>query len=72
MSVTKLSSDYLTVAGAMRVSKMTVYRMVKADAIASVRFGNSYRIPGSAIEEYFRNAGTGPETAHMTQRQPMR
>ena len=60
MSIANLPSHYLTiaeVAEAMRVSKMTVYRLVQAHALASVRFGNSYRIPENAIEEYIRKAG---------------
>jgi excisionase family DNA binding protein len=61
MSTTKLPSTYLTVAevaGAMRVSKMTVYRLVQARALTSVRFGRSYRIPEGAVEEYFLQTGT--------------
>jgi excisionase family DNA binding protein len=46
------------VAAALRVSKMTVYRLVKSHALASVRFGKSYRIPESAVEEYIRQAGS--------------
>lgn len=60
MSTENLSSPYLTiaeVAEAMRVSKMTVYRLVRAHALASVRFGRSYRIPENAFAEYLRKAG---------------
>jgi excisionase family DNA binding protein len=39
------------VADMMRVSTMTVYRMVKAGELPAVRFGRSYRIPESAVAE---------------------
>ena len=45
---------YLTVeevAGLMRVSKMTVYRLVHAGELPAVRFGRSYRVPESAVAE---------------------
>ncbi|MBX3196136.1 MAG: helix-turn-helix domain-containing protein [Schumannella sp.] len=38
------------VAELMRVSNMTVYRMVESGKLPAVRFGRSYRIPESAIE----------------------
>lgn len=57
--------NFLTVqevAGLMRVSKMTVYRMVHAGELPAVRFGRSYRVPANAVEGYLRSAvveGTG-------------
>lgn len=39
------------VADMMRVSKMTVYRMVHAGELPAVRFGRSFRVPESAIAE---------------------
>lgn len=38
------------VAELMRVSNMTVYRMVESGRLPAVRFGRSYRIPESALE----------------------
>ncbi|MFC5502557.1 helix-turn-helix domain-containing protein [Lysinimonas soli] len=38
------------VAEMMRVSNMTVYRLVHAGELPAVRFGRSYRIPESAVE----------------------
>ena len=38
------------VAEMMRVSNMTVYRMVESGKLPAVRFGRSYRIPESALE----------------------
>ena len=37
------------VADMMRVSNMTVYRLVHAGELPAVRFGRSYRIPESAV-----------------------
>jgi excisionase family DNA binding protein len=39
------------VAEMMRVSNMTVYRMVHAGEIPAIRFGRSFRIPESAVIE---------------------
>lgn len=38
------------VAELMRVSNMTVYRMVESGRLPAVRFGRSYRIQESALE----------------------
>jgi excisionase family DNA binding protein len=37
------------VADVMRVSNMTVYRLVHAGELPAVRFGRSFRIPESAV-----------------------
>lgn len=37
------------VADMMRVSNMTVYRMVHSGDLPAVRFGRSFRIPESAV-----------------------
>lgn len=37
------------VAEMMRVSNMTVYRMVHSGELPAVRFGRSFRIPESAV-----------------------
>lgn len=42
------------VAGLMRVSKMTVYRLVHAGELPAVRFGRSYRVPESAVTDALR------------------
>ena len=39
------------VAELMRVSAMTVYRMVQSGELPAVRFGRSYRIPEAAAAE---------------------
>ncbi|CAN5236761.1 hypothetical protein BH09ACT3_BH09ACT3_04320 [soil metagenome] len=38
------------VADMMRVSKMTVYRMVHSGDLPAIRFGRSFRVPESAVE----------------------
>ena len=40
------------VATAMRVSKMTVYRLVRAGDLPAARVGRSYRVPRKAVEDY--------------------
>lgn len=37
------------VAELMRVSKMTVYRLVHSGELPAVRFGRSFRVPESAV-----------------------
>ena len=51
--------DFLTVAevaAMMRVSKMTVYRLVHGGLLPAARVGRSFRVPRTAVEEYLRNA----------------
>jgi len=40
------------VAAQMRVSKMTVYRLVHAGDLEAVRVGRSFRVPESAVADY--------------------
>jgi excisionase family DNA binding protein len=44
------------VAAAMRVSKMTVYRLVHGGELPAVRVGRSFRVPADAVEEYLRRS----------------
>jgi excisionase family DNA binding protein len=44
------------VAAVMRVSKMTVYRMVHAGELPAVRVGRSFRVPEQAVHDYLRGA----------------
>ncbi len=44
------------VAEEMRVSKMTVYRLVHGGTLPAVRVGRSFRVPASAVEDYLRDA----------------
>lgn len=44
------------VADVMRVSKMTVYRMIHSGEMPAVQFGRSYRVPESAVESVLQSA----------------
>ncbi len=44
------------VAALMRVSKMSVYRLIHAGELEAVRFGRSFRVPESAVTTYLRDA----------------
>ena len=46
------------VADMMRVSKMTVYRLVHSGELPAIRFGRSFRVPESAVR-----AAVSPTTA---------
>ena len=51
-------SRFLTiaeVAAMMRVSKMTVYRLVHAGELPAIRFGRSFRVPESAVAQAVQN-----------------
>ena len=40
------------VAAIMRVSKMTVYRLVHGGVLPAVRVGRSFRVPEDAVHKY--------------------
>jgi excisionase family DNA binding protein len=44
------------VATVMRVSKMTVYRLVHAGTLPAVQVGRSFRIPEQAVQDYLRDS----------------
>ena len=44
------------VAALMRVSKMTVYRMVHSGELPAIRVGRSFRVPEQAVHDYLRDA----------------
>jgi len=58
--VTSLSEvRFLTVAEVatiMRVSKMTVYRLVHSGELEAIRVGRSFRVPEQAVNQYLRDA----------------
>ncbi|HUX70348.1 MAG TPA: helix-turn-helix domain-containing protein [Cellulomonadaceae bacterium] len=50
---------YLTVAevaDVMRVSKMTVYRLVHSGELPAVRVGRSFRVPQDALDLYLASS----------------
>lgn len=44
------------VASLMRVSKMTVYRLVHAGELPAVQIGRSFRVPEEAVHRYLQAA----------------
>ncbi|HEY8200377.1 MAG TPA: helix-turn-helix domain-containing protein [Actinomycetota bacterium] len=49
------TSEFLTVsevARLMRVSNMTVYRLIRSGALGAVRVGNRYRVRSSDVHKY--------------------
>ncbi|MCC2309525.1 helix-turn-helix domain-containing protein [Cellulomonas chengniuliangii] len=44
------------VADVMRVSKMTVYRLLHSGEMPAVRVGRSFRVPQDALDHYLRTA----------------
>jgi excisionase family DNA binding protein len=46
------------VASLMRVSKMTVYRLVHSGELPAVRVGRSFRVPESAVHAYLNTSFT--------------
>ena len=44
------------VAAIMRVSKMTVYRLVHSGELPAVRVGRSFRVPEKAVHDYLEGA----------------
>jgi excisionase family DNA binding protein len=49
------------VAAIMRVSKMTVYRLVHSGELEAIRVGRSFRVPEQAVTGYLREAYVGSE-----------
>ena len=53
--------QYLTVAevaATLRVSTMTVYRLIKSGDLPAVRVGKSYRLPGEEVDRYLARGYT--------------
>ncbi|MGI8888031.1 MAG: helix-turn-helix domain-containing protein [Nocardioidaceae bacterium] len=51
--------NFLTVAevaATMRVSKMTVYRLVHSGELPAVRVGRSFRVAQEAVDDYLRKS----------------
>ncbi|MFG3510304.1 helix-turn-helix domain-containing protein [Streptomyces sp. NPDC047821] len=65
-----MSGDaFLTVeeaASVLRVSKMTVYRMVNAGVLPAIRVGRSFRVSAEAVREYMRESHTHGHTSAET------
>ena len=48
------------VAGVLRVSKMTVYRMVHSGDMPATRVGRSFRVRAKAVREYLEGSTVEP------------
>ena len=44
------------VAALLRVSQMSVYRLIHAGDLEAVRFGRSFRVPQHAVDVYLRDS----------------
>lgn len=54
--------DFMTVsevAELLRVSKMTIYRLVHSGEMLSIRLGRSFRLPRRSVNKYIRCSVTG-------------
>lgn len=49
------------VAEQMRVSNMTVYRILHSGELPAIRVGRSFRVPAEALEAYLRTNAVGHE-----------
>ena len=49
------------VADVLRVSTMTVYRLIQRGELAALRVGRSYRIRASALDDYLATGGSGDD-----------
>ncbi|MFN2488483.1 MAG: helix-turn-helix domain-containing protein [Actinomycetota bacterium] len=49
------------VARVMRVSNMTVYRLIKAGQLAAIRVGKNYRIRQKDVERYLNDRAVSVE-----------
>lgn len=45
------------VAELLRVSEMTVYRLIRAGRLRAARVGHSYRLPEKAVFEFLNDSG---------------
>lgn len=62
MATDSSAMTFLTVqevADIMRVSSMTVYRLVHSGEIPAIRFGRSFRIPQSAVVHIMESVQSG-------------
>lgn len=51
----------IEVAAVMRVSNMTVYRLIKAGQLTALRVGKNYRIRERDVERYLTDRTVNPE-----------
>jgi excisionase family DNA binding protein len=51
----------------MRVSNMTVYRLIHSGELYAIQAGRSFRIPKAAFDAYLENAVYEPEASYAEQ-----
>jgi len=64
MPGTNLGEPLLTVgevASLMRVSNMTVYRLIKSGQLSAIRVGKNYRLRRPDVERYLNDRSVGVE-----------
>jgi excisionase family DNA binding protein len=44
------------VADILRVSKMSVYRLIHSGELEAVHFGRTFRVPERVVDEYLKNS----------------
>lgn len=44
------------VAAVMRVSRMSVYRLIHSGELEAVRFGRNFRVPETAVQAYLNDS----------------
>lgn len=62
MSAPTLEVEFMTVAevaSGLRVSKMTVYRLIHTGELPAARIGRSFRVTKIAVKEYLRACQEG-------------
>jgi excisionase family DNA binding protein len=52
------------VAETMRVSNMTVYRLIKSGQLAAIRVGKNYRLRSSDVQRYLAERAVHVEARH--------
>lgn len=65
--------QFLTVAEVaviMRVSKMTVYRLVHQGELEAIRIGRAFRVPEPAVNIYLRNCFVTPQELRRPPEKP--
>jgi excisionase family DNA binding protein len=55
------------VAAVLRVSKMTVYRLIHDQELAAARVRRSFRVSSTAVDRYVQGAGLLPHPAQPTE-----
>lgn len=60
-SVTPQFLTVSEVAEVMRVSKMTVYRLIHAGELPAIRVGKSFRVPSAAVQQLLDISWQGSE-----------